>query len=145
MANKNGPLGFYKIILTALITSLAITGVSYLDDKIWNMVMVIIGMLAYSIVGILFSVGLIHGKNAGKEAYAFVFIILLILGYCVYSGIVAFQNWVLSWPLYVKILMPSLLLIAVIISMISLTRKYKVRTQENNRDNSRDKKDISNN
>ena len=108
MANKNNSLGFYKIILTMLITSLAITGISCLDDKIWNIIMLIIGMLAYSIVGILFSFGLIHGKNAGKEAYAFVFIILLILGYCVYCGIVTIQNWIVTWPLSVKIIVPPL-------------------------------------
>lgn len=38
MANKNNSLGFYKAILTTLITSLAITGISCLDDKIWNII-----------------------------------------------------------------------------------------------------------
>lgn len=130
MVNKNNSLGFYKVILTTLITSLAITGISCLDDKIWNIIMLIIGMLAYSIVGLLFSFGLIHGKNAGKEAYAFVFIILLLLGYCVYSGIVAVQNWIISWPLYVKIIVPSLLFAAIIIIIVQLLKKHK----ENNRE-----------
>lgn len=126
MANKNNSLGFYKIILTMLITSLAITGISCLDDKIWNIIMLIIGMLAYSIVGILFSFGLIHGKNAGKEAYAFVFIILLILGYCVYCGIVTIQNWIVTWPLSVKIIVPSLLIFAIItIVAVLLFKKRK--------------------
>lgn len=129
MANKNNSLGFYKIILTMLITSLAITGISCLDDKIWNIIMLIIGMLAYSIVGILFSFGLIHGKNAGKEAYAFVFIILLILGYCVYCGIVTIQNWIVTWPLSVKIIVPSLLFVAIII--ISLFYLFKSHKEKN--------------
>ena len=38
LANKNNSLGFYKAILTTLITSLAITGISCLDDKIWNII-----------------------------------------------------------------------------------------------------------
>ena len=129
MANKNNSLGFYKIILTMLITSLAITGISCLDDKIWNIIMLIIGMLAYSIVGILFSFGLIHGKNAGKEAYAFVFIILLILGYCVYCGIVTIQDWIATWPLSVKIIVPSLLFVAIII--ISLFYLFKSHKEKN--------------
>lgn len=129
MANKNNSLGFYKIILTTLITSLAITGISCLDDKIWNIIMLIIGMLAYSIVGILFSFGLIHGKNAGKEAYAFVFIILLILGYCVYCGIVTIQNWIITWPLSVKIIVPSLLFVAIII--INLFYLFKSHKENN--------------
>ena len=130
MANINNSLGFYKVILTTLITSLAITGISCLDDKIWNIIMLIIGMLAYTIVGILFSFGLIHGKNVGKEAYAFVFIILLLLGYCVYSGIVAVQNWIISWPLYVKIIVPSLLFTAIIIIIVQLLKKHKEKSKE---------------
>lgn len=126
MSNKNNSLGAYKLLLITLIISLSITGISYLDSKIWNIVMIVIGMLAYSIVGILFSLGLLHGKNAGKEAYAFVFIILLILGYCVYSGIVAIQNWIKIWPLYVKIVVPSLLFSAVIIvTIFYLLKKHK--------------------
>ena len=126
MSNKNNSLGAYKLLLITLITSLSITGISYLDSKIWNIVMIVIGMLAYSIVGILFSLGLLHGKNAGKEAYAFVFIILLILGYCVYSGIVAIQNWIKIWPLYVKIVVPSLLFSAVlIVTIFYLLKKHK--------------------
>lgn len=135
MANKNNSLGFYKVILTTLITSLAITGISCLDDKIWNIIMLIIGMLAYSIVGLLFSFGLIHGKKAGKEAYAFVFIILLLLGYCVYSGIIAVLNWIISWPLYVKIIVLSLLLVSIIIiSLFYLLKKRKENNEncENN-------------
>ena len=90
--------------------------------------------MLYSIVGLLFSFGLIHGKNAGKEAYAFVFIILLLLGYCVYSGIVAVQNWIISWPLYVKIIVLSLLLVSIIISLFYLLKKRKENNEncENN-------------
>lgn len=108
MSNRNNSLEFYKLLLITLITSLSITGISYLDGKVWDIVMIVIGTLAYSIVSILFSVGLLHGKNVGKKAYAFVFIILLILGYCVYSGIVAIQNWITAWPQHVKIVVPSL-------------------------------------
>ena len=97
--------------------------------------MLIIGMLAYSIVGLLFSFGLIHGKNAGKEAYAFVFIILLILGYCVYSGIVAVQNWILSWPLYVKIIVPSLLLVSIIIIGLFYSLKKRKENNKNSENN----------
>ena len=115
MKNINTSIGFFKAILTTLITSLAIAGFSCLDNHPWNIIMIVIGMIAYSIVGLFFSIGLINSKGAGKQAYVFVFIILLILGYCVYNGIVAIQNWVVSWPVYVKFLVPSLLLFAIII------------------------------
>lgn len=86
----------------------------------------IIGMLSYSIVSILFSFGLIHGKNAGKEAYTSVFIILLLLSCCVYCGIITIQNWIINWPLSVKIIVPSLLLVAIIIiSLFYLLKTHK--------------------
>ena len=130
MANRNSPLGFYKVLLITLITSLSITGISYLDNKIWNIIMLIIGMLAYSAVGVLFLFGLIHGKNAGKEEYAFVLIILLILGYCVYCGIVAIQNWIITWHLSVKIIVPSLISVAIIIiSIFYLLKNIKKRIE----------------
>lgn len=122
---KRNSLGIYKVLLVSLITSLSITGIGFLDNKIWNLIMLIIGMVAYSIVGLLFSIELISGKKAGKEAYAAVFIILLILGYCVYNGIIKLQQWILSWPLYVKIIVPSVLgcLIAATIVLIILINR----------------------
>lgn len=115
-------LKIYRVLLATLITSLSITGISYLDDKIWNIVLLVIGMATYSIVGILFSFGLLHGKNAGKEAYGAIFIILLLLGYGVYCGIVNLQKWILSWPLWIKITVPAVL-IAIIVAAIVLIIK----------------------
>lgn len=135
MSNKNNSLGFYKVVLTTLISSLTITGVSYLDDQIWNQIMVVIGMLTYSIVGILFSIGLIHGKRAGREAFSFVFIILLILGYCVYSGIVSLQKWILSWPLVVKVIVPVVIAIAIVAVVIVLVRRKKKEAMDNDPNN----------
>lgn len=123
---KRNSLGIYKVLLVSLITSLSITGISLLDDKIWNLIMLIIGMIAYSIVGFLFSIRLISGKQAGKEAYAAAFIILLILGYCVYNGIIKLQQWILSWPLYVKIIVPSVLvclIAATIVLVVLISRR----------------------
>ena len=116
------------MVLTLLITSLAITGFGYLDNKIWNIILIVIGMIAYSIVGLLFSIGLLHGKNAGKMAYTLAFIILLILGYCVYRGIVAFQKWLLSWPFAVKIIIPCCLTFLIIcVSILLIIKSKKTR------------------
>lgn len=64
-------------LLVFLISSLAITGVSFIDGKIWDVIFLVIGMIAYAIVGILFSIGVLYGKEAGKEAYAFVFFFVI--------------------------------------------------------------------
>ena len=115
---KSKTLGVYKVLLTTLITSISITGISLLDDKIWNLVMLILGMITYSIVGIMFSIGLISGRNAGKKAYSAVFIVLLIVGYFVYQGIVTFQEWILSWSPIVKIIVPVSILIMIVGTII---------------------------
>lgn len=131
---KRNSLGLYKILLVTLITSLSITGISFLDDKIRNIVMLVIGMIAYSIVGLLFSLRLISRKNAGKEAYIATFIILVILGYCVYSGIIKLQQWILSWPLYAKIIVPSaitcLILAIILLIVLKSRRSTKDDTKE---------------
>lgn len=118
-------LKIYSVLLVTLITSLSITGISYLDDKIWNIVLLVIGMTTYSIVGILFSIGLLYGKNAGKEAYGAIFIIQLLLGYGVYCGIVNLQKWILGWALWVKILIPSLLVAVIIATVVLIVKSNK--------------------
>lgn len=109
----NKSLTAYKALLITLITSLSITGASFLDNRIWNLIMAIVGVGAYAIVGVLYSIRAISGRKAGREAYAAVFIILLFLGYCVYQGIIKFQQWVLSWPLALKIIIPSIMVLLI--------------------------------
>ncbi len=118
-------LTVYKVLLITLITSLSITGISFLDDKIWNLVMAIVGVVAYAIVGGLYSIHAISGRQAGKEAYAAVFIILLLLGYCVYQGIIKLQQWILSWPLAVKIIVPSIMALLIAGTIALLIVKLK--------------------
>lgn len=110
---KSKTLGVYKVILVTLITSISITGVSFLDNKIWNLVMLGLGMVTYAIVGIMFSLGLISGRNAGKEAYSAVFIILILIGYFVYQGIVRLQEWIISWSPIMKVVVPVSMLIMI--------------------------------
>lgn len=110
---KSKTLGVYKVILVTLITSISITGVSFLDNKIWNLVMLGLGMVTYAIVGIMFSLGLISGRNAGKEAYSAVFIMLILIGYFVYQGIVRLQEWIISWSPIMKVVVPVSMLIMI--------------------------------
>ena len=108
-------------LLVFLISSLTITGLSFIDDKIWNAIFLVVGMIAYVIVGIMFSFGILHGKQAGKDAYALVFFLLLLGGYAVYKGLELLKLWALSWSPVVKILVPStigLCIVGVVILII---------------------------
>lgn len=112
-------------LLVFLISILAITGVSFIDGKIWKVIFFVVGMIAYAIVGILFSIGVLHGREAGKDAYSFVFFLLIIAGYGVYKGLEKLRLWILAWPLVVKIIVPIMiaLLIGALITLIIIKRK----------------------
>ncbi len=117
-----------KALFVLLISSLTLTGISFIDDKVWDMVFLILGLVAYAIVGVLFSIGFLHGSEQGKEAYVFVFVLLILGGFAIYKGLEAFKTWVLNWPLIAKILVPiaiGLLAVAVLIVIIVLSKKNK--------------------
>ena len=121
-----------KALLVFLISGLTLTGVSFIDGKIWEGVFIVVGMLAYAIVGFLFSIGLLKGKEAGKEAYAFVFVLILLAGYGAYKGLESLRLWILSWPLWVKILTISLIVVAIgltIFFLVFLHNKAKRKAQ----------------
>lgn len=96
-------------ILLTLFTSISITGLSFIDNLILNKIIAALVAAAFSIVGLLYKLGVIDGKDEGSEAFKGVFIILLIGALVIYLGIRKFQEWVLSWPLAVKIIVPSVL------------------------------------
>ena len=121
-------------LLVFLISSLAIIGISFIDDQIWNVIFLIVGMVTYAIVGFMFSIGFLHGKQAGKEAYAFVFFLLLLGGYAVYKGLEQLKLWVWTWPLFVKILVPSIIglgVIAVVVLIILFKKRIIGKKSKN--------------
>lgn len=120
-----------NLFLVFLISCLSITGLSFIDDQIWNIVFLVVGMAAYAIVGVLFSIGILHGKQAGKDAYALVFFLLILGGWGIYQGLIAFKQWVLGWPLAAKIAVPVgfALIIAALISWVVIKRNNNIPTQ----------------
>ena len=96
-------------ILLILFTSISITELSFFDNIILNRIIAILVAVAFSLVSLLYKLGVIDGKDEGSEAFKGVFIILLIGALVIYLGIRKFQEWVLSWLLAVKIIVPSVL------------------------------------
>lgn len=114
-----------KSLLIVLITSISITGISFLDDKIWNIIIAVIGVGAYGIVGLLYSIHLIDGKQEGKTAYAAVVIILIIIGFLIYQGIIMVEQWILSWPIAAKIIVPTIMGLLIVGTTILLVIEKK--------------------
>ena len=110
-------------LLVFLISSIAITGISFIDGKIWDIVFLVIGLIAYAIVGFLFSVGILSTRQNGKEAYAFVFFLLILSGFGVYKILKTIRNWILSWPLFVKIMVPSFIIAGMCVAIFFVVRK----------------------
>lgn len=116
-------------ILIFLITSLTITGVSFIDDKIWSMVISVIGVISYSIIGLLYSANLIKGSSMGAKGYAVIFVILLLVVYWLYKKLMELQMWINSWPLILKIIVPIVMIILIILVIIWII--YVQDEQEN--------------
>lgn len=110
-------------LLVFLISSIAITGISFIDGKIWDIIFLVVGMIAYAIVGFLFSIGLLSTKKDGKDAYAFVFLLLLLGGFGFYKLLELIRNWILSWPLFVKILVPTLIIAGICVGIFFVIRR----------------------
>ena len=117
---KKSSLKDYKILLVTLISLLAITGIGFIDNALWNIIFAVVGVIAYFIVGLLYSTGLIDGKREGSEANAAVFIILIIIGILIYQGLRKFQQWLVSWPLALKIIVPSCIVLFIIFAIVMI-------------------------
>ena len=118
----------WNALLVFLISSIAITGISFIDGKIWEIIFLVVGMISYAIVGILFSIGILSTKQNGRDAYALVLFLLILAGYGFYRLLRLIRDWILSWPLIAKIIVPisiGLALLAGIILVIAKIVKEK--------------------
>ena len=118
----------WNALLVFLISSIAITNISFIDGKIWEIIFLVVGMISYAIVGTLFSIGILSTKQNGRDAYALVFFLLILAGYGFYRLLRLIRDWILSWPLIAKIIVPisiGLVLLAGIILVIAKIVKEK--------------------
>lgn len=99
----------WVLIISSIITSLSITGIGFIDNLIWNKIMAITITVASGIVGILYSFGFLSKRGSGAKAYAAILLLLLCAEFYIYKGIIDLQNWIISWSLWVKILIPTII------------------------------------
>ena len=121
-----------KALLILLFSSLAITGASFIDGVFWNAIFYIIGLFSYWVVSLLFWFKIIGGKEAGKQINAFVFVLLLVLTFQIYRWLQNLMQWINSIPTWIKIVLPStllLLLIAVFIIYL-VVKKRNIQLKE---------------
>lgn len=97
------------LIISSIITSLSITGIGFIDNLIWDKIMAITFMVASGIVGTLYSFGVLSKRGSGAKAYIAILLLLLCAEFYIYKGIIDLQNWIISWELWVKILIPAVI------------------------------------
>ena len=111
-------------LLLFLFTNLTITGFSLFDNALLNQIVAIMGTISYAIVGLLYKLGCIHGRKEGSESFFTFLGALLLVGFLLYLGICNFQNWVHSWHLAAKIIVPIVLGLLFIGSLVLAIRKW---------------------
>lgn len=133
---KEKSLAPYVSSIIVLVSSISVTGISFIDSAIWKMVIGIIGAVAYGFVGILFEFGVIKTKQEGREARLGTILFFLITGFFVYEGMLKVQEWFLSWALGWKItffsvlgLLLAVVIVCLILSKISAKNKNGENTQ----------------
>lgn len=99
----------WVLIISSIITSLSITGIGFIDNLIWDKIMAITITVASGIVGILYSFGFLSKRGSGAKAYAAILLILLCAEFYIYKKIIDLQNWIISWDLWIKILVPAVI------------------------------------
>ena len=134
--HKEDSLYTFVALLTIAVSSLTITGVAAIDGQFWNVLLKILGLIAYGIVGLLISIGLLKGRKASYKAYLFIFGLLILGAFEVYRLLSMFNQWVFGWPLFVKILVPSalfLIIVLIIVLKILISKIFicKGRIKEN--------------
>ncbi len=92
-----------KWLLGLIVGTMTFSGVAILDEVVIKVIFAASGAIAYSLVGSVLSTGLILSKaDAGQLRMGF-FVVLVVVFLAIYMAIVNFITWVLSFPLYVYI------------------------------------------
>ena len=99
----------WVLIISSIITSLSITGIGFIDNLIRDKNMANTITVASGIVGILYSFGFLSKRGSGAKAYIAILLLLLCAEFYVYKGIIDLQNWIISWDLWIKILIPTVI------------------------------------
>ena len=94
-------------LLIFLISGFVITGISFLDGKVWEVIFGVAGSIAYTIVGILIDAGLNLSKHDRSDLFWVILLILVVFIYKIYCALVDFKLWLMSIPLWIKILVVS--------------------------------------
>ena len=101
-------------LLIVLIVAAIIVAISFIDGgRTWHTIFLVLGMVAFVLIAALFLARTLP-RNGKIDTYALIFLFVVLAGYGFYCLLNRLTGWVGSWPLWVKILVPSLLVLAAV-------------------------------
>jgi hypothetical protein len=112
-----------KYIIGLILGTMIFSGIAIVDDLIAKLSMGIAASLAFSIVGSLYTAGLISSKADGGKARIVIFMFLLAFFLYVFTQIAKGIIWLFSFPMWIYIVLLSLGAILLILVMIN---NYKI-------------------
>ena len=116
-----------KYIIGIIIGTMIFSGIALVDDLIIKISMGAAASLAFSIVGSLYSAGLITSRSEGGQARLYIFVILLAFFLYVFTQIAKGVIWLFSFPTWIYIVIISTCAIILVIFMIVKNKKAKER------------------
>lgn len=118
-----------KWLLGLIVGTMTFSGIAILDEVVIKVIFAASGALAYALVGSILSTGLILSKaDAGQLRMGF-FAILVVIFLAIYMAIINFVTWVLSFPLYVYIII-FVVSMSLLLLRVYLNRKVNQRYEE---------------
>ena len=117
-------LSFVKFLLVSFMSGLVITGISFIDGKIWNIIFAVVGVIAGEIVANLANILLLPKHKKGELTIG-ITIILLAFVYRIYQAFYNLKLWLISLPIWIKLIPVYIFVVGLIIVMIFIILKKK--------------------
>ena len=115
-----------KYVIGIILGTIIFSGIAIVDDLIVKLSMGAAASLAFSIVGSLYTAGLISSRADGGKARLVIFIILLTLFLYVFTQIAKGIIWLFSFPMWVYIVLISVGAVSIILIMVFNNKRAKL-------------------
>lgn len=114
----------FKYLAGLVVSSVAVTGVGFVDSVIWKVAIFVASTLATTIVGGMYSSKLIKTKIAGGEAKLIIFALLLYICYLIINLVAQFAGTMPLWA-FIVIFIVFVLVIASLAIYVYKIQKEK--------------------
>lgn len=124
---RKAPKSIQAIIITFLVGMflpklVSLTGVTLVDKVLWKIMLTVSFNMATIIVGVLYSVKLIHGKVDGGKARITLHFAIIVILLCTATSILAFIKEVAKWVLISLSVIALLFILAIIVNYLLSAR-----------------------